>query len=55
MDFISLAEVSSTNSETAMCPTEKVLREKDIDIKKNQFCCLDGTNSMLGEYNGVQG
>ena len=35
MDFISLAEVSSTNSETAMCPTEKVLREKDIDIKKN--------------------
>ena len=55
MDFISLAEVSSTNPETSMCPTEKVLREKDIDIKKNQFCCLDGTNSMLGEYNGVQG
>ena len=55
MDFISLAEVSSTNSETAMCPTEKVLREKDIDIKKTQFCCLDGTNSMLGEHNGVQG
>ena len=41
MGFISLVEVSSTNSETAMCAIEKVLSEKDIDIEKTQFCCLD--------------
>ena len=34
MDFISLVEVSSTNSETVMCDIEKVLREKDIGIEK---------------------
>ena len=54
MDFISLVEVSSTNFETVMCAIEKVLREKDIDIEKTRFCCLDGTNSMLDQHNRVQ-
>ena len=54
MDFISLVEVSSTNSETVMCAIEKVLCEKDIGIEKTQFCCLDGTNSMSGQHNVVQ-
>ena len=30
MDFISLVEVSSTNSENALCPTEKVHHGKDM-------------------------
>ena len=51
MDFITLVEVSSKNSETVMCTIEKVLHEKDIGIEKTQFCCLDDTNSVLGEHN----
>ena len=54
MDFISLVEVSSTNSETVMCDIEKVLREKDIGIEKKQFCCIYDTNSISGKHNGVQ-
>ena len=46
--------MSSTNSETVMCAIEKVLREKDIGIEKTRFCCLDDTNSMSGQHNGVQ-
>ena len=32
MDFITLVEVSSKNSETVMCTIEKVLHEKDISV-----------------------
>ena len=34
MDFISLDEVSSTNSETIMRAIEKVFREKNTGIEK---------------------
>ena len=54
MDFISLVEVSSKNSETVMYVTEEVPYEKDIGIEKTPFCCLDGTSSMSGEHNGMQ-
>ena len=54
MDFMSLVEMSSTNSETVMCAIEKTHLAKDIGIEKAQFCCLDGTNSMSGERNGLQ-
>ena len=32
-----------------MHATEKTLIERDIDISKTRFCCLDGTNSMSGK------
>ena len=46
MDFVSLVEVSSTNSEIVMTATAKALKDRDIDIKKTRFSCLDGTNLM---------
>ena len=52
-DFMSLVEVSSTNSQTVMCAIEKVLYEKDTGTKK-KVCCLDCTNSMSGKHNSVQ-
>ena len=54
MNFISLVKVSSTSSDIVMCAIEKVLRGKNIDIEKTRFCCLDGTNSMSGQHNGMQ-
>lgn len=54
IDFISLVEVSSTKSEIVMDTLEKVLRERDVDITKTRFCCLDGTNSMSGQHSGLQ-
>ena len=54
MDFISLVEVSSTNSEIVMTAVADTLKDRDIDIKKTRFSCLDGTNSMSGIHNGVQ-
>lgn len=50
MDFIALTEVSSTKSEIVMEAVERTLREKEIDISKTRFSCLDGTNSMSGNY-----
>ena len=50
MDLISLVEVSSTNSETTMCATEKVFHEKGIVTEKTRFCCLHDTNSMSGKH-----
>ena len=38
IEYASLIEVSSTKS------------ERDIDISKTRFCCLDGTNLMSGKY-----
>ena len=35
MEFVSLVEVSSTNSETVMCAIERVFCEKDIGIEKH--------------------
>ena len=52
--FVSLVEVSSTSSEIIMAAIEKVMRDKNIDITKTRFSCLDGTNSMSGEHNGLQ-
>ena len=54
MNFIFLVEVPSTDSKTVMCVIEKLLCEKDIDIEKTWFCCLDGGNSMSSGHNGVQ-
>lgn len=54
MDFISLVEVSSTQSEIVMNAVVTVMKDRDIDIKKTRFSCLDGTNSMSGEHNGLQ-
>ena len=38
IEYASLIEVSSTKS------------ERDIDISKTRFCCLDSTNLMSGKY-----
>ena len=54
MDFISLVEVSSTSLEIVMAAVEKVMHDKNIDITKTRFSSLDGTNSRLGEHNGLQ-
>ena len=32
----------------------KILKEQEKDLQKTRFCCLDGTNSMLGEISGLQ-
>ena len=37
-----------------MSTMEKVLCENDIGLEKTQYCCLDGTTSVLGKNNGVQ-
>lgn len=49
MDFITLTEVSSTQSEIVMQAIEKSLHERNIDISQTRFSCLDGTNSMSGK------
>ena len=49
LEYVELTEVSSTKSEIVMQAIEKTLRERNIDISKTIFCCLDGTNSMSGE------
>ena len=49
MDYISLTEVSSTKSEVVLAAIERTFLEKDIDISKIRFTCLDGTNSMSGK------
>ena len=54
MDFVSLVEVSSTSSEIVMDAVATVMKDRDIDIKKTRFSCLDGTNSMPGVHNGLQ-
>ena len=54
MDFVSLVEVSSTSSEIVMDAVATVMKDRDIDIKKTRFSCLDGTNSMSGVHNGLQ-
>ena len=48
MDFVSLVEVSPTASDIAMEGVVNTLKDRDIDIKKVRFSCLDGTNSMSG-------
>ena len=50
IEFVSLIEVSSTKSEIVMHAIEKTLIERDTDISKTRFCCLDGTNSISGKY-----
>ena len=45
---------STTVSETAMRVLAKSLKDPDIDIKKNLFTCLHGTNSMSRKTNVVQ-
>ena len=50
MDFVS----SSTSSEIVMDAVATVMKDRDIDIKKTRFSCLDGTNSMSGVHNGLQ-
>ena len=54
MHFVSLVEVSSTSSEIVMDAVATVMKDRDIDIKKTRFSCLDGTNSMSGVHNGLQ-
>ena len=49
LEYVKLTEVSSTKSDIVMQAIEKTLRERNIDISKTIFCCLDGTNSMSGE------
>ena len=29
--------------------------ERDIDVSKSKFCCLDGTNLMSGKYQCLEG
>ena len=50
IEYITLIKVSSTKSGIVMHAMEKTLIERDIDISKTRFCCLDGTNSMSGKY-----
>ena len=50
IEYVTLIEVFSTKSEIVMHTIEKTLIERDIDIFKTRFCCLDGTNSMPGKY-----
>ena len=50
IEFVSLIEVSSTKSEIVMHAIEKTLIERDTDISKTRFCCLDDTNSISGKY-----
>ena len=52
MDFISMVEVSSTNSEIVMSTVKKVLRGKGITIANTRFCYFDGTNSCLADIMG---
>ena len=50
IEYVSLIEVSSTESKIVVHAIEKTLIKRDIDISKTRFCCLDGTNLMSGKY-----
>ena len=50
IEYVSLIEVSSTESKIVVHAIEKTLIKRDIDISKTRFCCLDGTNLMFGKY-----
>ena len=48
IDYLSLAQLSSTKSEIVVQVLEKTLLEKGIDLSNTLVGCLDGTNSMSG-------
>ena len=54
MEYLALLEVPSTKSAFLLDKLVKILKEVEIDPQKTRFCCLDETNSMLGERSGLQ-
>ena len=49
LEYLTLIEVSSTKAEIVRHAIEMALIERDIDISKTRFCCLNGTYSMPGK------
>ena len=54
MEYLAFLEVPSTMSAILFDKLVKILKEREIDPQKVRFCCLDGTNSILGETSGLQ-
>ena len=54
IEFVSIASVSSTKSEVLMDKVQEILLNNNIDISNTRFSCLDGTNAMSGENNGLR-
>ena len=54
MEHLALLEVPSTKSAVLLDELVKILKKWEIDPQKTRFCCLDGTNSMLGEISSLQ-
>ena len=53
IDYLLLAQVSPTKSEMWMQVLEETLLEKRIHLSNPRFSCLDGTNSMSGQFDSL--
>lgn len=54
VEYMGLRRVASSASSILMDTIVEFAREKDLDLTKIRFACLDGTNSMSGEISGLQ-
>ena len=54
LEFASTASIASTKSEVLMDKVQEILLNNNTDICNTRFSCLDNTETICGEHNGLQ-
>ena len=51
---LEFASTASTKSEVLMDKVQEILLNNNTDISSTRFSCLDNTETISGEHNGLQ-
>ena len=51
---LEFASTASTKSEVLMDKVQEILLNNNTDISNTRFSCLDNTETISGEHNGLQ-
>ena len=54
LEFASTASIASTKSDVLMDKVQEILLNNNTDICNTRFSCLDNTETICGEHNGLQ-
>ena len=54
LEFVSTASIASTKSDVLMDKVQEILLNNNTDISNTRFSCLDNTETISGEHNGLQ-